>query len=96
METGPYAIREAIKKSTKVPEEPQGGMISEGGVWGGGGGGGEGSIWLNYRASSIRTDRPANSADLDAVSDQDLHCLPLTQQFYTHSQIVKWTSWREV
>ena len=37
----------------------------------------------------------ANSADLDqtlqnAASDQGLHCLPLTQQFYTHSQVVQW------
>ena len=23
--------------------------------------------------------------------DQGLHCLPLIQQFYTHSQAVKWT-----
>ena len=24
-------------------------------------------------------------------SDQGLRCLPLTQQFYTHSQLEKWT-----
>ena len=27
----------------------------------------------------------------NAASDQGLHCLPLIQQFYTHSQTVKWT-----
>ena len=31
-----------------------------------------------------------------AVSDQGLHCLPLTQQFYTRSQVVKWTCRRDV
>ena len=36
----------------------------------------------------------SNSVDPDrtpqkAASDQGLHCLPLTQQFYTHSQVVK-------
>ena len=43
----------------------------------------------------------ANSVDPDLMpqnttSNQGLHCLPLTQQFYTHSQVVKWTYWREV
>ena len=38
----------------------------------------------------------ANSAEpdqtpRDAASDQGLHCLPLIQQFYAHSQAVKWT-----
>ena len=37
-----------------------------------------------------------NSVDPDqmlenAASDQGQHCLPLIQQFYTHSQAVKWT-----
>ena len=42
----------------------------------------------------IRADRPEqNSLDPDqtpqkAASDQGLHCLLLTQQFYTHSQII--------
>ena len=38
----------------------------------------------------------ANSVDPDqnAASDQGLHCLPLIQQFYTHSQAVKWT-WKK-
>ena len=26
-----------------------------------------------------------------SISDQSLYYLPLTQQFYTHSQVVKWT-----
>ena len=38
----------------------------------------------------------ANSADPDqtpqnAASDLGLHCLPLNQKFYTHSQVVQWT-----
>ena len=42
-----------------------------------------------------------NSIDLDqtpqnAASDQGLHCLPLAKQFYTHSQVVKWTCWTEL
>ena len=28
----------------------------------------------------------------NAVFDQILHCLPLTQQFHTHLQAVKWTN----
>ena len=37
----------------------------------------------------------ANSVDSDqmpqtAVSDQGLHCLPLIQQYYIHSQAVEW------
>ena len=37
----------------------------------------------------------ANCVDPDqtpkyAASDQGLHCLPITQQIYTHSQVVKW------
>ena len=45
------------------------------------------SIWSNYR---IRKDVWANSLDQDqtpqiAASDQGQHCLPLIQQFYTHS-----------
>ena len=32
----------------------------------------------------------------NAMSDQDLHCLPLTHQFYMHSQVVKWTCSIEV
>ena len=60
-------------------------MISEGG-----------SILSNYRTLRIRTDRPEQTVDPDqtsqnAASDQGLYCLPLTQQFYTHSQVVKWT-----
>ena len=27
---------------------------------------------------------------MDVASDQRLHCLPLTQQLYTYSQVVKW------
>ena len=27
----------------------------------------------------------------NAAPDQSLHCLPLAKQFYTHSQVVKWT-----
>ena len=68
-------------------------MISEGG----------GSIKSYYRSYSTYSDRQAwvNSVDPDqtpqnAASDQGLHFLPLTQQFYTHSQVVKWTCWREV
>ena len=30
-----------------------------------------------------------------AASDQGLHCLLLTQQFYTHSEVIKWICWRE-
>ena len=42
-----------------------------------------------------------NSVDQDqtpqnAASDQDLYCSSLTQQFYTHSQVVNWTCSREV
>ena len=42
----------------------------------------------------------ANRVDPDqtpqnAASDQGLHCLPLNQQFYIHSQVIKWTCWRE-
>ena len=32
-----------------------------------------------------------NQTPQNAASDQDLHCLPLIQQFYTYSQAVKWT-----
>ena len=32
----------------------------------------------------------------NSAFDQGLHYLPLTQQFYKHSQAVKWTYWREV
>ena len=58
-----------------------------------------------YRGGSYTTysDRQAwaNSIDPDqtpqnAASDQGLHCLPLTQQFYKHSQVIKRTCWREV
>ena len=35
--------------------------------------------------------RPRSDAAY-AASDQDLHCLLLIQQFYKHSQAVKWTS----
>ena len=52
------------------------------------------SIWSNYRTESTYSDRQAwaNSAEPDqtqpnAASDQGLHCLPLTQQFKTHSQV---------
>ena len=43
----------------------------------------------------------ANSTDPDQMpqnmaSEQGLPCLPLTQQFYTYSQVVNWTCWREV
>ena len=43
----------------------------------------------------------ANSLDSDqtpqnAASDQGLHCLPITDKFYTHSQEIKRTCWREV
>ena len=45
---------------------------------------------------NILTDRRANSVDLDqlpqnALSDQGLDCLLLTQQFQAHQQVVKWT-----
>ena len=30
-----------------------------------------------------------------AASNQDLHCLLLTQQFYKHSLLVKWNFWKE-
>ena len=46
-----------------------------------------GSLWSNYRTYSAYSERQgwANSVDTDqtphkAASDQDLHCLPLTQQ----------------
>ena len=44
----------------------------------------------------------ANNVDPDqkpqteeVASDQDLHCLPLIQQFYTYSQAVKRTCWKK-
>ena len=40
-------------------------------------------------------DRPEQTVDSDQApqnaSDHGLHCLPLTQQFNTNSQVVKWT-----
>ena len=46
-----------------------------------------------YRTYSTYSER-ANSVAPDqtphhAASDQGLHCLPLVQQFYTYSQVVK-------
>ena len=32
----------------------------------------------------------------DTASNQGLHCLSLTKQFNTRSQVVEWTCWREV
>ena len=62
-----------------------------------------GLMWSYYRTYSTYSVRQAwaNSVDPDqtpqnAASDQGLHCLPLIQHFYTHSQVVKWTCWREV
>ena len=62
-----------------------------------------GLIWSNYHTYSTYSDRQAwaNIVDPDqmpqnAASDQGLHCLPLSQQFYTHSKVVKWTCWRGV
>ena len=63
----------------------------------GGGAGGEGvDLIIYYRAFSTFSARQAgaNSVDPDqtpqnATSDQDLYCLPLTQVFYAHSQVVK-------
>ena len=55
-------------------------------------------VRYNYRIYSMDSDRQTlvKSVDPDqtpqnAVSDQCLHCLPLCQQFYTHSQAVKWS-----
>ena len=52
----------------------------------------------SYRTYSSYSDRQtlANSIDPDqtpqnAASDQGLHCLPVIQQFYKHSQAVNWT-----
>ena len=64
--------------------------ISEGG-WGGG----VDSTTLSYFSTYSDIQARANMLDPDqtpqnAASDQGLHCLPLTQQFYTHSQVVIW------
>ena len=53
-------------------------------------------IRQNYCTYSTYSYRQANSVDTDqmlhsAASDQGIHCLPLTKQFYTYSQVVKWT-----
>ena len=63
----------------------------------------EASILSNYRTYSTYSDRQVrgNSVNPDqtpqtAASDQGFHCLSLTKQFYTHSQIVKWACWRNV
>ena len=58
---------------------------------------------IYYCTYSTYSDRQAwaNSVDPDqtpqnAASDQGLHCLSLTQQFYKHSQVIKIDFWREV
>ena len=52
-------------------------------------------IKLSYFTYSDRQ-TGENSVDLDqkpqnGAFDQGLYCLSLAQQFYTHSQVVKWT-----
>ena len=66
-------------------------------------GAGQGSIWSNYRTYSMYLNRQVWAINVDpdqtsqnAASDQGLHCLPLIQQFYTHSQVVKWTQKRSI
>ena len=50
-----------------------------------------GSIKSYYRTySTYSEDRH------DQCRPRCLHCLPFTWQFYTHSQVVNWTCWREL
>ena len=57
-------------------------------------------FWSNYRTLFGKKLAWTNGKDPDqtpknAASDQSLHCLPLIQQLYTHSQVVKWTIVKE-
>ena len=39
--------------------------------------------------------KPQGPTPQKAASDQSVNCLLFIQKFYTHSQVVKWTCWRE-
>ena len=49
------------------------------------------SIWTDRYEQTDPHQTPPNTA-----FDQGLHCFSHIKQFYTHSQVVKWTCWREV
>ena len=47
-------------------------------------------IQFHYSTSRVPINRPEQIAQtLSVASDQGLRCLPLTQQFYTYSKVVK-------
>ena len=67
-----------------------------GGGQGVGGGGGVDLNKLQYLLYIVALAGLSKQLDPDqtsqyAASDQGLHCLPFTQQFYSYSHVVKWT-----